>query len=261
MPKINVYLPDELAAAVRAAGISVSPICQRALAEEVQMVDGIRSTIEQIREHSFDFRSSPQTGSRIWGHMTGRLRDTTRLALDLSTADGYIHTSHLLIALLDQGENLGIRVLQSLNVDQDDLRSAAVQIDAARDDARPSPAHESGWDAGLDPGKSLFWIRLTRAARMTMAAALESTLELGHRYLGCEHLLIGLVHEEEGGAGMLLRSFDVSPSSVQRSVASAVSGFNHARDTSPATAGNALDEILRRLEALELQAASSFPAG
>jgi len=260
MPKINVYLPEELAAAVRAAGISVSPVCQRALAEEVQMVDGIRSTIEQIRGHSFDFRSSPQIGSRIWGHMTGRLRDTTRLALDLSPADGHVHTSHLLIALLDQGENLGIRVLQSLNVDLDVLRSAAVEIDAAHGDARPSPTHDSEWDAGLDPGKSLFWIRLTRAARMTMVAALESSLELGHRYLGCEHLLIGLLQEEEGGAGMLLRSFDLSPTSVRRSVTSAVSGFNYARDTSPANADNGLEEILRRLEALEQQAASPFPA-
>lgn len=254
MPKINVYLPEELAAAVRAAGISVSPVCQRALSEEVQMVGAIRSTIEQIRERDFDFRSSPQVGSRIWGHMTGRLRDATRIALELSIADGSIYTSHLLMGLLEQGDNLGIRVLQALNVDVDDLRSDAAAIESRGDDPTPAPAHDGeGISAGLDPGKSLFWIRLTRSAQMTIAAALESSLELGHRYLGCEHLLLGLLEEKESGAGLLLRSFEVTPVSVQRSIASAVSGFNYARDTSSTQASDVLEEVLSRLAALEHQ--------
>ena len=42
MPKINVYLPDDLATAVREAGIPVSPVCQKALAEAVRRVGRAR---------------------------------------------------------------------------------------------------------------------------------------------------------------------------------------------------------------------------
>src|SRR3954465_9254901 len=43
MPKITVYLPDDLATDVKAAGISVSPICQRALEEEVKRMTLLRT--------------------------------------------------------------------------------------------------------------------------------------------------------------------------------------------------------------------------
>src|SRR3954464_8357190 len=43
MPKITVYLPDDLATDVKAAGISVSPICQRALEEEVKKMTLLRA--------------------------------------------------------------------------------------------------------------------------------------------------------------------------------------------------------------------------
>jgi len=44
MPKINVYLPDELADAVRRSGVPVSAICQRALEQSVRRVNAIRAT-------------------------------------------------------------------------------------------------------------------------------------------------------------------------------------------------------------------------
>jgi post-segregation antitoxin (ccd killing protein) len=42
MPKINVYLPDELAEAVKAAGVPVSAVCQRALEEAVKRMTALR---------------------------------------------------------------------------------------------------------------------------------------------------------------------------------------------------------------------------
>ena len=44
MPKINVYLPDELAQAVKEAGVPVSAVCQRALEQAVRRVTAIRET-------------------------------------------------------------------------------------------------------------------------------------------------------------------------------------------------------------------------
>src|ERR687890_296822 len=45
MPKINVYLPDDLAEAVKAAGVPVSAVCQRALEQAVRRVTAIRQTV------------------------------------------------------------------------------------------------------------------------------------------------------------------------------------------------------------------------
>ena len=60
MPKINVYLPDDLAAAVRAAGLPVSPICQQALAEALRMMEAARAGIEVIRDPGFDPGKHPR---------------------------------------------------------------------------------------------------------------------------------------------------------------------------------------------------------
>ena len=61
MPKINVYLPDDLATAVREAGIPVSPVCQKALAEAVRLVGraGRQSSTSATRTSTR--RSSPSS--------------------------------------------------------------------------------------------------------------------------------------------------------------------------------------------------------
>ena len=61
MPKINVYLPDDLANAVREAGIPVSPVCQKALAEAVRRVGRARKTVERLRDPDFDPAGVPRS--------------------------------------------------------------------------------------------------------------------------------------------------------------------------------------------------------
>ncbi|HEY8081161.1 MAG TPA: Clp protease N-terminal domain-containing protein [Acidimicrobiales bacterium] len=254
MPKINVYLPDELAADVRAASISVSPVCQRALADEVRRVGVVRSTTAQVRDPSFDPSSSPQAGSQIWGHMTGRLQDAARLALELPRPLGNVGTIQLLVGLLDQGDNLALRVLDSLGVDPDALRAAAV---AADDDGagQAIAPHGAGREevaplTGLDPGKSRFLVALDRASQLAVAAALDASVELGHRYLGCEHVLLGLLADEDGGAGRVLRSFGVDRTSARRAIKVLVEGFDYARNVDRRTTGD-LTAVLGRLASLE----------
>jgi ATP-dependent Clp protease ATP-binding subunit ClpC len=253
MPKINVYLPDELAADVRAASISVSPVCQRALADEVRRVGVVRTTITQVRDPSFDPSSSPQAASQIWGHMTGRLQDAARRAIELPRPPGKVGTTDLLVGLLDQGDNLALRVLDSLHVDADALRASA------RGTARTGPddglargrAHERATpQTGLDPGKSLFLVKLDRATQLAVAAALEASVELGHRYLGCEHVLLGLLADDDGGAGRVLRSFGVDPTGARRAIKVLVEGYDYARNDDRGATSD-LGSVLARLESLE----------
>lgn len=74
MPKVTIYLPDQLAAEVKAAGISVSPVCQRALEQEVRIMEATKINESEIREAAMRLRSEEA--------------DETRQAREDGTADG-----------------------------------------------------------------------------------------------------------------------------------------------------------------------------
>jgi ATP-dependent Clp protease ATP-binding subunit ClpA len=255
MPKVNVYLPEDLAAAVRQAGIPVSPVCQRALAEAVRQVGRGRRAVGRLRDPDFDPGAVPQVGARIRNLMTPRLSEAVRLARAAAGAGGEVATTHLLIGLLDEGDNLGVRVLQAHDVDVEEIRNAAVQIDAENGQpaAAPSPAQT---DQG---GDEVLWSRLSQSARLSIASTLEAAIDLGHNYLGCEHLLLGLLDSEDSGAARVLRSFGLDAAGARRAVASAIAGFAHARQTAAPVAATQLDEIVRRLEAVERRLGSVAP--
>jgi hypothetical protein len=177
--KINVYLPDDLAAAVRAAGFAVSPVCQQALAEAVRTFAAARKTAEALRDPAFDPGRLPQIGTRNENRMTPRLREAVRIAREVSGPEGLVETRHLLIGLLDEGENLATRLLEGLGVDLDDLRRSATSVHIDEPQAPGTSANGS------------LWTGLTLPARMAIAAALEASIDLAHNYLGCEHLRSG----------------------------------------------------------------------
>jgi ATP-dependent Clp protease ATP-binding subunit ClpC len=241
MPKINVYLPEELANAVREAGIPVSPVCQKALAEAVHSVTLARKGIAAIRDPDLDPARLSQIAGRLDGRMTTRLREALSLARQAAGASTDIQTKHLLIGLLEQGDNLAVRLLQTTELDTDGLRAAAESVDI--DEPRPAAAPP-------DPAGDL-WSRLTLPARSAIAATLEASLDFGHNYLGCEHLLIGLLADTTTGAGSVLRSFGVEAAALRRAVTAAVAGFAQARQSAPEPPATRIDELIGRLDAIE----------
>ncbi|MEO7442163.1 MAG: Clp protease N-terminal domain-containing protein, partial [Acidimicrobiales bacterium] len=102
MPKINVYLPDDLAEAVKAASIPVSSVCQRALEQALQTAGAVRESV----------RRPPGDGG-IYGRLTDRARHVLMLAETQARQHrhGEVGSVHLLLAMLDEGGNLGIHVL------------------------------------------------------------------------------------------------------------------------------------------------------
>jgi Clp amino terminal domain, pathogenicity island component len=80
----------------------------------------------------------------------------------------------------------------------------------------------------------------------------------GHDYIGCEHLLLGLLLDPESGTGHVLRDVGVDEAACPRAVATALAGFVAARER-PISAENAkLDEIPRRLEDVERRLAAQW---
>jgi Clp amino terminal domain, pathogenicity island component len=240
MPKINVYLPDELAAAVKEAGVPVSPVCQQALATAVSKVNRARRAITLIREPDFDPAAYPQLSAGLEGLMTARL--TEALALARARAGGApVGTVAVLGGILSQGGNLGVRLLRALDVDTDDLAAALAQADPS--DGEPALGTAEA-PAGALTG-------LTRSLWLTLAAATETATELGHNYLGCEHLVLGLLDGTESTAGSLLRAAGADPAAGRRALAGLMSGYLHGRNTTMAAGSDTMSQILGRLDALE----------
>ncbi|WP_436762052.1 Clp protease N-terminal domain-containing protein [Streptosporangium sp. V21-05] len=248
MPKINVYLPDELAEAVKKAGVPVSAVCQRALEQAVRRVTAIRET-------ALDTSDLDDLTARLT-QFTPRAREVVKLAVDQARALGTaeVGTEHLLGGILAEGRNLALHVLGALEIDPEEIRR---RLDRLSLDT-PAPAA-----AGAE-----------LAFGAPAAAALEMTVteatSLGHNYIGCEHLLLGLVAEPDGAGGRILRELGAEHRLTRHAVSAALAGYVHLRAQTqattppppqvlPADAANALSAAVReelrpvllRLERLE----------
>ncbi|HEY8547971.1 MAG TPA: Clp protease N-terminal domain-containing protein [Acidimicrobiales bacterium] len=241
MPKVNVYLPDDLAAAVKDANIPVSAVCQVALERTVREVTALRATEEA-------------TGAADHGpfsRFTARARQALDLSQDAARRHGHaeVGTEHLLLGVLDEGGNLALKVLTALEVEPDDLRQ---ELLGSLDD---------GGDAELPDGD----LPLSDLAREALEATTREALTFGHNYIGCEHLLLGLLATEAGLASVVLRRLGVERTTARRAVTGLLLGVVHGRSQRPgpgatppppSTPPDTLAEILRRIEAIESRLAS-----
>jgi ATP-dependent Clp protease ATP-binding subunit ClpA len=259
VPKINVYLSDDLAAAVREAGISVSPVCQQALAEAVRAVRASREASNAIRAPGFDPGQQPDISRHVSQHMTPRLRRVIRRAHELVEPPGAVGTEDLLLGVLDEPGNLGLVVLQSLGVDPTALRDEAWR--AGESSGRTSKGSPEGADAdGPSPGDRAqlaeeLLERLSFAARLVVASAIDVAGDLGHEFLGCEHLVAALCDDDEGVAGPLLRAHGITASAciqaIPAALAGAALGFRQSGGTSGPALSEQLEEIVRRLDGFD----------
>ena len=98
----------------------------------------------------------------------------------------YIGTEHLLLGLMREPESVAGRALQELNIGQDAAREEVIQI--------------IGRGKGAESGH----IPFTPRAKKVLELSLREALQLGHNYIGTEHILLGLIREGEGVAAQVL---------------------------------------------------------
>jgi ATP-dependent Clp protease ATP-binding subunit ClpC len=227
MPKINVYLPDELAAAVRDAQVPVSAICQSALERAVRDVESARASDQPPADD--------RPGVGLFGRFTPRARGALANAEKLARAvpHNYVGTEHVLLGLVDEGGNLALKVLESLDVEPADLRTELMASLAPA--TEPIEGH----------------IPFTPLAKQALEFTAKEAFTLGHNYIGCEHLLLGLLATEEGLASQVLRRMGLELRTTRRATTTVISGFVHAKENPPAPSDDALQQILRRLDAIE----------
>jgi len=203
MPKVNVYLPDELAEAVKESGVPVSAICQRALEQSVKRVTAIRgATLGDL---------SADDPTATLSHFTERARNTIKLAVEhaRATRAATVGTGHLLHGILHEEGNLALQVLHALEIGPRHVLKALT--DEPVDTARERASRYSG------------------PAANALELAVTEAISLGHNYIGCEHLLLGLLGEPDGTAGQLLRRLGADQKSARRTVVAVLSGYAHLR--------------------------------
>jgi ATP-dependent Clp protease ATP-binding subunit ClpC len=254
MPKINVYLPDELAEAVREAGVPVSAVCQRALEQAVRRITAIReTTVGELDETDLVARLP---------HFTDRARTALRLGIDQARAAGSpaVGSAALLGGLLAEGGNLALHVLRAVDIEPGQVAAELASQPTDEGDAT---------DGGL---------RFSAPAAAALELTVSEATAFGHNYIGCEHLLLGLISEPDGVAGRVLRGLGAEPRLTRRAVAAALAGYVHLRaqtaaqppappPAAPAAVAEAVRRELRpligRIERLEerLDAAGSGAGG
>lgn len=163
MGKVNVYLPDDLEAAVRASGLSISAICQQAVADVVATAQALG----QRAEHR-DLDAILSGATRI----TPRLRAILEALADDREAEGPITAHDLFGAIALHGDNVGAAI----------LRMAGVDLPApASGSSRPRASRAGGDRRPLAP-----------EAAAILSAALRVAIEMRHNYIGAEHVVIAL---------------------------------------------------------------------
>ena len=112
----------------------------------------------------------------------------------------YIGTEHLLLGLIGEEGSVAVRVLEGLGLSADEIREAVER--AVGRGIRPM---------GGPP-------TLTPRTKRVLEVAVEEARRLGHHYIGTEHLLLGLIREEEGIAIEVLRRLGASPEKIEEQV-------------------------------------------
>ena len=112
----------------------------------------------------------------------------------------YIGTEHILLGLIHEGEGVAAKALESLDIS---LEAVRAQVEEIIGQGQQAPSGH---------------IPFTPRAKKVLELSLREALQLGHNYIGTEHILLGLIHEGEGVAAKALESLGISLEAVRSQV-------------------------------------------
>jgi ATP-dependent Clp protease ATP-binding subunit ClpC len=144
----------------------------------------------------------------LFERFTERARQVVVLAQDEARQlrHNYIGTEHILLGLMREEEGIAARVLESLDVSLDEVRTQVSRIVG------------QGEDVGTGQ------IPFTPRAKKVLELSLKEALALDHNYIGTEHVLLGLVRESEGVAARILVDLGADAETVRNAIISMLGG-------------------------------------
>ena len=119
----------------------------------------------------------------------------------------YIGTEHILLGLIHEGEGVAAKSLEALGIN---LESVREQVQEIIGQGQQAPTGH---------------IPFTSRAKKVLELSLREALQLGHSYIGTEHLLLGLIREGEGVAAQVLTKLGADTNKVRQQVIQLLSGF------------------------------------
>ena len=120
----------------------------------------------------------------------------------------YIGTEHILLGLIHEGEGVAAKALESLGISLEAVRNQVEEIIG---------------QGGSSPSGH---IPFTPRAKKVLELSLREALQLGHNYIGTEHILLGLIREGEGVAAQVLVKLGADLSRVRQQVIQLLSGYS-----------------------------------
>jgi ATP-dependent Clp protease ATP-binding subunit ClpC len=169
----------------------------------------------------------------MFERFTDRARRVVVLAQEEATRLNHDHigTEHILLGVLHEGDGVGAKALLSLRISLDAVRQEVEQI-VGRGQQTPS-GH----------------IPFTPRGKKVLELSLREALQLGHDYIGTEHILLGLIREGDGVAAQVLVQLGADLNRVRQQVIELISGQRPARKLP--REGVPTADVQARLDAIE----------
>ena len=145
----------------------------------------------------------------MFERFTDRARRVIVLAQDeaRNLKHNYLGTEHILLGLIREGEGVAAKALEALDITLDEVRAQVIEI--IGEGQEPPSGH----------------IPFTPRAKKVIEYAMREGLQLGHSYIGTEHLLLGLTREPDGVAAQVLTKLGADMPRVRSQVNQLISGF------------------------------------
>jgi ATP-dependent Clp protease ATP-binding subunit ClpC len=155
----------------------------------------------------------------VFERFTDRGRRVVVLAQEESRMlnHNYIGTEHILLGLVHEGGGVAALALEKLDISIDAVRQQVGEI-IGQGQAAPT-GH----------------IPFTPRAKKVLELSLREALQLGHNYIGTEHILLGLIREGEGVAAQVLQKLGADLNRVRQTVIQLLSGYPVASEEIPTT--------------------------
>lgn len=141
----------------------------------------------------------------------------------------YIGTEHILLGLVREEEGIAAKVLTGMGVSLPRVRQAVEYIIGAGE-------RQSTGASGL-----------TSRAKKIIELAIDEARQMGHRYIGTEHLLLGILREAEGVAAKVLQNLDVNQERVRAEIARVLSSSSPKAKQGRPSRTPTLDQVSRDL--------------
>ena len=150
----------------------------------------------------------------MFERFTDRARRVVVLAQDEARGlkHNYIGTEHLLLGLISEGEGVAAKALETMDIKGEAVRASVIEI--IGEGEKPVEGH----------------IPFTPRAKRVFELSLREALQLGHNYIGTEHLLLGLLKEGEGVAAQVLTKQGADLAQVRQTVIQMLSGYQRGDD-------------------------------